>query len=123
MRVWSRSEDPEMKIAWVYSNILDELWSKDDYFVAEYGRDPNPNWFVRQKSMEGLILAEARIFEEDSIQSISISCNRHRLRWLITDKKLIEVPILMTKSDIQKGFSIGLVSRHFEEHDRIEIKI
>jgi len=123
MKVLLRPSTGDMEIVWVNSEALDRHWSNDDSYVSEYGAEPRSTWFVRRETKEGLILPEVILHTTGDSMSASISANRHRTRWLISDKGLKEILVGMWEGDIEKGIELGLVARRVQDDEQIELPV
>ncbi len=112
-----------MELAWVNASELDRYWRNDDSYVCKYGKEPNSAWFVDREKKDGLILPEVILLRKDGTTAVSISANRHRTRWLISDKQLTEIPVGMREGDIDAAIELGLVIRRIAEDEAVNLPV
>ena len=123
MKIFLRPSTDDMELVWVNSSELDRYWSNDDSYIGEYGAEPNSAWFMDREKKDGLILPEVILIRNGDLRSASISANRHRTRWLISDKQLKEIPVGMREGDIEDAIKLGLVTRRVSEDETIDLPV
>lgn len=108
--------------SWVRSNILEQLWSSEDFLhINAWEGSPRKNWF-RRKSIESdvsFVTADMEIVEKDIGQfAVEFVNGRHRTRWLL-GLGYENIPVGLTEQGFAIAKKAGLVVRRVNKSEKL----